>query len=91
MFWSVIRFLNCTTGPINNAIIYEGAGGNPELDSGGSTFSNGFVTGNNVAMLFDWADTSDGLGWQDSGGNGTWNVGGVNYLKKIQEFLQKNV
>jgi len=70
---------------ISNAIVYEGASGNPELDSGGSTFSNGYVTGNNVAMLFDWADTSNGLGWQNSDGDGYWNVGATFIYDEKQE------
>ena len=70
---------------ISNAIVYEGAGGNPELDSGGSTFTNGYVTGNNVAMLFDWADTSNGLGWQNSDGDGAWNVGATFIYDEKQE------
>jgi len=70
---------------ISNAIVYEGASGNPELDSGGSTFTNGYVTGNNVAMLFDWADTSNGLGWQNSDGDGYWNVGATFIYDEKQE------
>ena len=81
----ITTFTGTTTKVLSSAIIYEGKTGLPELDSGGSTFTNGYATGNNVAMLFDWADTSNGLGWQDSGGNGEWNVGATFIYDEKQE------
>jgi hypothetical protein len=36
-------------------------------------------------MLFDWADTSNGLGWQNSDGDGAWNVGATFIYDEKQE------
>jgi len=68
-------------------VLYEGTTTTfPELDSGGSAFTNGYSTGNNVCMLWSWdAASSDGDDWVPSDNAGLWGVGATFIYDGVQE------
>ena len=74
-----------STPSITNAVVAEGVA-DIELDSGGSTFANGYSDSNNVIMMFDWATTTaGGTGWNDVDNTGKWNIGATFIYDEKQE------
>ena len=86
--WSVeVTAYTGTSVPplIQNAVVYEGAGSTIDLDGDSSSpLGNGYVTGNNVCILWDWA-SSGGSGWNNAGNTGAWNVGATFIYDEVQE------
>ena len=72
------------TTTLSNVTVVKATDNLPALASGGE-LTNGYVTGNNICMMYEWGTDTSGSGWNNAGDTGAWKTGVTFIYDEVQE------